>query len=654
MQGFGLVQLDEKGRVASIHPSHRDRPLLEAEAESRYPLILAWSKGQDQPTSDWRLTPESENAAILRSVSGNGLEIILESVPTSTGVLLRTEVLNRSAAPLQRLRFQIGGLLDIGPSPLLTYPSNSGWSMPLAALGDDELLSLSYPVHASMQWVDMYTAEQGLYFGIQDPLPYLKTLLMGLQHGQPYLACEYPYLQLGQGQTLRFPPLHLAWHRRNWQAGADLYREWIDPYILQPDPPPWYAAKPAWNWVGLRGQHEPQAWHHASDLSTLSARTSAFGPDLIQLTAYTEHGHDTGYPDYAVGNSVGGTEATRKAVQAIHDAGRRASVYANGRLVDPASSVSERAREDWGVKTGSAEEVWHETYGRVTFDVMCPGVQAWNNLLIAKLGALVRRHRFDGLYIDQVCGAPSLPCYASNHPHSRPNEAWAAYKPFMASLRLALRSIRADLFLATEGVNDLLGQYFDSMQSHEDWDRDMRGRGRLLPELYRYTFPGHLLNVGCVRANQHYYLLLGHTLGSGLDFGIQEFDALTPEFVNVARWIVAQRESTDEMIRDARFCPLPDVDADGYRANAFFKDNRLLVMGARLSNPGEHVPDGVQIAVPWPYDGDPLEIAADSTRGSSGRPDESSRGSPPPGCAGRQGRHRGDLGAAKPTSPEVE
>ena len=142
MQGFGLVQLDEKGRVASIHPSHRDRPLLEAKPESRYPLVLAWLEGHEQPTSDWRLALPATTQRSCVPPSGDGLEIVLESVPPSGGVLLRMEVLNRSAAPLQRLRFQIGGLLDIGPSPELTYPFNSGWSVPLAALGDDELLSL--------------------------------------------------------------------------------------------------------------------------------------------------------------------------------------------------------------------------------------------------------------------------------------------------------------------------------------------------------------------------------------------------------------------------------------------------------------------------------------------------------------------------------
>jgi hypothetical protein len=612
MQRLGMIQLDAKGGVVAVRPSHRDRPLLEAGPASRVPLVLAWFEGQEMPTSDWQVRPAGDNAAVLCPTTGQEAELLIESVPASEGTRLRAELLNRSAMPLQRLRFQIGGPLDIGPDPQLTYPANSGWYIPLASLGNDELLPLNYPVHASMQWVDLYTDAEGLYFGSQDPLPYLKLLLVGRQHGQPYLAWEFPHLQLQEGQVFRFPALHLAWHRGDWRSGADLYRAWIGPYIVRPNPPSWYGAKPAWNWVGLRGQHESQPWHHADELPTLSARTSAFGPDLIQLTAYTEHGHDTGYPDYTIGNNVGGPDVAQRAVRAIHDAGRRVSIYANGRLVDPESSVSEGARAEWGVRTGSEDQVWRETYGRVTFDVMCPSVQAWNNLLIAKLAALVKRHDFDGVYVDQVCGGPSLPCYTTNHPHGRPNEAWATYKPFIASLRLALHSIKTGLFLATEGVNDLLGQYFDSMQSHEDWDRAIQGRGRLLPELYRYTFPGHLLNVGCIRANQGYYLLLGHTLGSGFDFGIGEFDALTPEFARAARWIVGQRARNDEVLRDASLCPLTDADTAGYHANAFAKGDRLLIAGAPLSASCDHVPQAVGIAAPWPHDDSPVEIVADS------------------------------------------
>ena len=514
-----------------MRPAHRDRPLLEAAPDSACPLLLAWIEGQEQPVAEWEVIPADGDAAVLRSAGEQGLEVALEAIPSSTDVRLRAELLNRGRAPVQRLRFQFSGALDIGPGAKLTYPSNSGWCLPLASLDTDQVLPLGYPVHASMQWVDLYTEAEGFYLGIQDPLPYLKRLLLGRQRGQPYLAWEYPHLQLEQDQAFRFPVLHLAWHRGDWRAGADLYRAWIAPYIARPNPPSWYRRLPAWNWVGLRGQHEPEPWYHADALPALSARTSAFGPDLVQLTAYTEHGHDTGYPDYAVGDSMGGSQAARKAVREIHDAGRRISVYVNGRLVDPAASVSARARGEWGVRAEAGGSVQQETYGQVTFDIMCPSVQAWHHLFISKLAALVRRHGFDGVYIDQVCGAPPFPCYASSHPHGKPNEAWAAYKPFMASLRLALRDIKEDLFLATEGVNDLLGQHFDSMQSHEDWDRDMQGRGVLLPELYRYTFPNHLLNVGCIRANQEQYLFLGHALGSGFDLGISEFDALTPGFV---------------------------------------------------------------------------------------------------------------------------
>jgi len=615
MLGLGPLRLDASSRLVSICPPGRDRPLLEARPSDRYPLVLAWLRGQQRAIGDWQARPASDDKSIVCTNTEHGLDLYIASRPASSGILLCAELVNRGALPVFSLRFQVGGALDIGPSPQITYPANSGWCIPLSSLGNDELLSLNYPVHAAMQWVDLYTTEEGLFLGVQDPLPYLKALLMGRQQGRPYLAWEYPHLQLEPGQTIRLPALHLAWHRGDWRAGADLYRSWIAPYIAKTDPPPWYRRKPAWNWVGLRGQHEPTPWHHADELPGLSERASALGIDLIQLTAYTEHGHDTGYPDYAVGASVGGPQSMQRAARAIHHAGRRISIYVNGRLVDPQSSISEREREEWAIRAESPEEIWRETYGLVTFDVMCPGAQAWNNLFIAKLAALVKRYGVDGVYVDQVCGYPGLPCYAAGHPHARPNEACAAFKPFIASLRLVTRGIKPDLFLATEGVNDLLGQYFDSMQSHEDWDRAMQGRGRLLPELYRYTFPDHLLNVGCIRANEDYYLHLAHTLGSGFDLGISDLDTLTPAFVRAVRWITAQRERNDALLHGARFCPLLDVDAEGYRANAFFKANQLLVAGAWLSSP-ERAPQAVQIGVPWPYDDDPVEAVADSPTGS--------------------------------------
>jgi hypothetical protein len=440
--------------------------------------------------------------------------------------------------------------------------------------------------------------------------------LIGRVSGDPYLAWEFPDLCLEAGQVLALPPIHLVLHRGDWTAGASQYRSWAQKHISDPDVPAWYAQQPAWNWTFFRHQHAPAPSNRCADLPEISARTASFGPQVIQLTAYNEHGHDTEYPDYAVGPSHGGDRGMSRAAAAIHAEGRHLAIYTNGRLVDPASSVSETERETWGVRAHPGANVWQETYGQVTFDVMCPGAEPWRELFIHKLTRLVTRYDVDGIYVDQVCGCTSLPCYASGHQHKRPNTAWAGYKTSVRALRQALRALKPTTYLATEGVNDMLGQHFDSQQSHEDWARDMQGRGRALPELYRYTFPRHLLNVGCIRANQPYYLRLGHTLGSGFDFGITEFQDLAPEFVHAARWVLEQRRRNDTILRQGTFHPQVHVDDEKYRANAFWHKNTLLIAGAWLSEECDGPSRTVDICSAWPIDRPVVKAECESPWGA--------------------------------------
>jgi len=164
-------------------------------------------------------------------------------------------------------------------------------------------------------------------------------------------------------------------------------------------------------------------------------------------------------------------------------------------------------------------------------------------------------------------------------------------------------------------VCDAFAPYFDSQQSHEDWARSMEGRGELLPELYRYTYPNHVLNVGCVRANEPFYLRLGHTLGSGFDFGISEFNSLRREFVQEVRWVLAQRRRYDAVLRMGRFVPVLPTDCEGYRANGFVGRQCLVIMGAWLGNGEKPNPRRVTLTIAWPFSAPPGDIVCSSPKG---------------------------------------
>lgn len=79
------------------------------------------------------------------------------------------------------------------------------------------------------------------------------------------------------------------------------------------------------------------------------------------------------------------------------------------------------------------------------------------------------------------------------HDHERPSLAWAAYRPFMRELRQRLEAIDPELACWSEGVNDLLGESFDALQTNPLFTGLLRGHGRWEPTLFQYTCPGPLL-----------------------------------------------------------------------------------------------------------------------------------------------------------------
>jgi hypothetical protein len=344
------------------------------------------------------------------------------------------------------------------PGWAATFPYCAGWLVDLDALRAGEAVTVQYPVKAAMQWTSVCQDDGGLYFGVHDPLPMLKELTFTRAADGNSLIWRFPHLALASGQQLALPPVVVAPHGAGWRGGAALYRQWAEQHVQPPAVTDWYAGQPAWAWVGLRGQHEPTPWHDTGYLEPISETVAAAEIPLVQLSAYTETGHDTLYPDYQPGPSLGGPTGLQAAVDAIHAAGRRISIYTNGRIVDPAGSLTPAERAAWVVRPEPEGPGLQETYGSVTFDVMCPGAAGWRELFAQRLEALVRDYDVDGIYIDQVCAARAHPCYAPGHTHPHPNLAWAEYRPFLTELRRRLLSLKPELFIATEGVNDFLGR----------------------------------------------------------------------------------------------------------------------------------------------------------------------------------------------------
>jgi hypothetical protein len=585
---FLRLGFDEQGNLLSMQSPILDIQLFphpDAVSKSGLTWDLRFQDGSSK-TGAWELKKsESSDRGLGISLRSESVEITLDIHLEKRGCTWKAYLTNIGQDILNGMTYTLHGPFAIGPNLRFTYPVCAGWSVPYSSVHPAKPLRLQYPLKAAMQWTSITSDHKGVYIGAHDGIPFYKELLWGMDGDDPTFQIRFPDLMLLSGESIALPDLHLALHGDDWRGGSQIYRSWATGCIATPDVPHWYEKRPSWAWVGLKEQFADTFLHTIDELPDVSEQVSAAGLELIQLTAYTEDGHDTQFPDYIPGDSFGGVEGLQDAVRQIHAAGRKISIYVNGRVVDPASSLDPEDREAWVVRTTPEAPGLTETYGKVTFDVMCPGAAEWRALFTERLAYLVETFDIDGIYIDQVCAARSHPCYASNHDHGRPCLAWARYRTFLQALREHLLSIKPDLFLATEGVNDILGQYFDSMQSHNDWPVEGVDAVEPLHDLYLYTFPEHLFNVGCITGENagSYYLHLAHLYGSGCDFGIRDWDDLPDGFYKEAKAILDWYEKYHEIFRFGERKSVA-VDVQSIQAIAYQDDVLMIVNGAQLSS----------------------------------------------------------------------
>jgi len=488
-----------------------------------------------------------------------------------------------------------------------TMPVGPGWWLPFEPLDEGESVTWNYPVFGSMQWVDYGNEDSGIYIGVHDEVPIIKLWTVGKRNGKPWVRVRFTDICLMPGESYDLPPVVVWKHAGDWHNGAALYRAWAESWMEKPSGTKWYYDAPAWSWLGFKNQHSPKAHRVYADIPSGARAVAEHGVRLLNAAGWLEHGHDTHYPDYFAGKSLGGSEALKQAVDEVHKLGMRISFYTNGRIADPEGSIGSMLDwANWTVKAPTRETAramqhlhanfqpdanfdvaWNtsgttiiETYGKVDFAVMCPGSREWRELFVSRIEEMARNYHADGTFIDQICGAWAYPCYSDSHDHDRPNEAWSGYLELLSKLRSRLRAVNPDFQMSTEGVCDILGQFFDVQQGHNDWDTQVGPKARPLPELYGYTFPWYTINTGFASKNNYYYLKLAHAVGSGIDLCDLERDRPEERFTAYVKQIMAWRKHYAEVLRRGSFIGSLKCDSPHYLAHAFEKDGLIVVTAA--------------------------------------------------------------------------
>lgn len=439
----------------------------------------------------------------------------------------------------------------------IAWPFAAGALVPVARLGPDRRLELTYPVYASMQWVDVFGGGRGVYAAAHDDAPYFKHLRIAAEHerGDTVVEVEFHYADLDwpSGKEWASPPLAFAKHGGDWQAGARRYRAWADTWLHRDPVPEWLRRTGGHNMLSFPSERGRVPFR---TLAQGAAASRALGIQGIHIADWMEEGFDTFYPAFQPDPTLGGPRALRDAVQRVAADGGWTCLYLNGRLLDPAGPHGAHAY-DWAVKLPETVQqrfldMWERTqdahrrswdpgramvrepapfnrdgraaqewWGRV-FVPVCPTLPAWQQLWLSRLDDLAATIGPQMFQVDQVCGCWGLPCYDARHPHISPALAWSGYKAFTWQMRRRAQAHNPQVGLWTEGVNDILGQAFDGVQANLTFDSLLAEIGDWEPALFRSTFPEYLFVSGGLDGTDRWALAWAIVLGSLYHFVLPE------------------------------------------------------------------------------------------------------------------------------------
>lgn len=511
----------------------------------------------------------------------------------------------------------------------VTWPFHVGAEVPAEELPAPPGLILTYPVYASMQWVDLHDGAGGLYIGAHDDKPYLKWLSCWCEEEGIGLRFDYSDLGLGPGEKLELPPAALAVHDGDWHAGADIYRSFMAPRLDRGPCPDWFKRNPSHNTIVMKWHDAEKPRYRFEQLPGIFRQAREYGIGMLHVVGYMENGHDTDYPDYTPGECMGGVEGLSRAIGVIRRDGGRVSLYTNGRILDPDGPFGGHAPE-WAVRVPvdhpsrrAYMDMWdhlvpkagggwdprscmrggprpwntdgsgvEENWGRV-LAVMCPGAAGWRHLLTSRLGYLQDLLRPDGFQVDQVAGCWAWPCYAEGHDHSRPGLAWSCYRRFARDMRDAMKAADPETFTWTEGVCDLMGESFDCLQANLGFSTPLAGRGEWMPELYRYTFPEQHVFFGDLSGDDMDELMHAILVGGAIHAQVYDWSQCAPGYREAIRAYLSWRSAETELL-SGRIVAGASCSG-GVACTQFACDGKVGLIGLRLDG---SAPGKVEVEMP--------------------------------------------------------
>ena len=352
--------------------------------------------------------------------------------------------------------------------------------------------SFQYPgTSGSMAWFSVNTPKSGIYIGGHDPQMGSKTFQLDCSNTNSYrTSLSFPIYNA----QFKIPDVFIKLYGGDWHVASLYYRDWYDKNFQLAKIPQWMRDNAGLVLNILKQQNGSVMWSY-KDIDRLCDIGEKLNLNLIGLWGWAIGGHDRLYPNYAPDNLMGGRMELEKAIKRAQQRGFKVICYSNGTIMDTSTDYYlYNGKETLQLTENSRPNIEyylkHTNTTPVVLARACPGSALWRKTIM-DLASNAQSLGMDAFYIDQVGVRSPVMCFADNHEHGLPQEAYTKYRfQMMKEVRNKMQETDPEFPIITEGTVDALLPYVDAFHGLGPGQR-VSPNG--FPELFRYTFPESII-----------------------------------------------------------------------------------------------------------------------------------------------------------------
>ena len=289
-----------------------------------------------------------------------------------------------------------------------------------------------------------------------------------------------------QGDLVDLGPIRTYAYQGTWKTGAQWLREERRHVPFRTSPARWYQqttfiAEDMGDDMLKRGQT-------FYDFPQLMAQKETLGSNFFHIPGFhdpevlgtTHNWRNRGDYVFAAQN-LGGFDAMRKGIDAIHRRGGHILYYVEGLIMLKRSRIGREHGKEWALmkEDGSYDDhypgFWH----------MCPGSADWRQWLAQTCAEIVRTTEVDGFFIDSTCATHHHRCFNPAHHHPHPDTWNWGLRQLLREVREAVDSVNPETILFVEGCGDMAREFIDGFVTHSHaWTRQT-----FTEPLIRFVYP---------------------------------------------------------------------------------------------------------------------------------------------------------------------